>query len=370
MLDFAPDPYYQDPRMGGANYMMPQQGVPAPEGGSLAQAPIREVTYQRDIAPAAGRLFRDIGGDSNLSEQAKLQLQGNLLQGVASITEQRDKIAQMRENSELRQMRLESDRMRLEDVRNSRAMKQGMQEKLSGLNSQFEEVMKLPIEQRAQKVAEIEAKNFDLLASSPYVGARFESIKRSSLPPKQEEMFGSGSQVADAFAKYGNDEVWRKAYSQGNVAVMGLRQGELDVQKESQIESKKTREEREKEVIQQRDSLLGEFTKKPFTLDMQKPDLAESDWKPTYMSDETHARAEQAVMLFGSDEDKSEWEEANNDLNTRDKLRARIAQNVVLKAQVNKFKKQESKQPEDISETLVPSTPQAKLMRTLEKISD
>lgn len=351
MIDFAPDPYYQDTRVGSPGYMLPQS-APAPVGVSPTVAPARDVTYQQDIAPAAGKLFKDIGENSNLSEQAKLQLQGNLLQGVANITEQRDKIAQMRENSELRQMRLESDRMRLEDVRNSRAMKQGMQEKLSGLNSQFEEVMKLPFEQRAQKVAEIEAKNFDLLASSPYVGARFESIKRSSLPPKQDErdLFTSGAQAVEFGAKYGTDEVMRNAMNSGDLTTMARRKAEID----AQMESKKTREEREKEVIQQRDSLLGEFTKKPFTLDMQKPDLAESDWKPTYMSDETHARAEQAVTLFGSDEDRQEWEEANNDLNTRDKLRARIAQNVVLKAQVNRFKKQVSRQPEDISETLIP----------------
>lgn len=353
MLDFDPDPYYQDPRVGTPEYMAPPPvGVAAPEGyaPTTTQAPAREVTYQRDIAPAAGKLFDSIGADSDLSEQAKLQLQGNLLQGVAGITEQRDKISQMRENSELRQMRLETDRVRLEDVRNSRAAKQGMQSKLAGLNSQFEEVLKLPIEQRAEKVAEIEAKNFDVFASSPYAGARLESVKRTFTPPeaKQQNLFSSGAQAVDFASQYGTDEVMRNAMNTGDLTTMARRKSEIDAFKEAN----KTNEERQKEMVSQQDSLLADFTEKPFTLDMKDPD--DPTARTNYMSDATHARAEHAVMLFGSEEDKAEWEEANENLKTRDKFRARIAQNVVFKAQINRFKLQKSEKKEDVAESAVP----------------
>jgi hypothetical protein len=336
----------------------------APPGPRMPKASdeFEDFSYERDIQPMVGanRLFEEIGADRNMNWREKARMQQGLLQGVGDIAEQRAKIEQLRNRSEMDRIRVETGRLQLDDLRNRRRQQQDMQSRMSDVGKQIEGVLDLPIKERAQALAEIEARNFEVIATSPWAGRRIDSVRATLAPSASEAppMF-TGKALADAIAANVDNPAALEAIRNNDPIALGIATGTARVVGESA-------EERAKSARVERTRVIREFAGKQetFALDFAETDEMAArrmqqaqdgkvpEYVPRYMSPETHREAERAVLLLGTDEDKRAWEESNGSPD-RDQIRVQITRMAVLRAE-NELLKGASEAPADVAESSVP----------------
>lgn len=352
------DPNYDDPMAGFDPY-----GAQPP---MVAAAPVAQdeqpITYERDIAPGAGRLFDEIGADQSLTPRERMDMQSKLLQGVGDINRRRDELARVRDDSMIRKMRMERESMSLDAARNQRAQQTAAAERMAGLGAKLQETLKLPPAERAAAIAEIEAQNFDLLGSSYTASQRFESVKRTAMMGAGETLappvFKTAKEEMEYLAEYGDSEIGRAAYiaaKQGDITGAGS----LMALDRTSREERKTAEQEAKEQVAIRNQMIDDAARLKFTTDAdidnwEADQASKAGVQPRrlWMKPETHEEARRVVFNLGTPEDLREWEEAEDDLRSRDTLRAKIANNVILRAQNERLKMQ-SKEPVTKSKGLV-----------------
>lgn len=261
--------------------------------------PTADFSFDRDIAPYAGKYFDRIAADRSMSHEQKMRLQGNLLGGVEAIEAQRLKLQEERDMGRKRKLDYEYDTFRLEDARAARTRLERDGAQVIGAHTLVKGILASPDDPytKAQKLAEAELEHAPISAANRDVGQVF-NIARAAIPKTSSANF-TPHQIASMTAKLGNrvhpDDLPAVL---SDPVLLGQALAEVAKDEEAAIEAKKLADDQSKEAK----AAKLELAKMPlkFAKDIRGD---ESDW----LEDSSTAVATKVVEVLGTPEEKARF---------------------------------------------------------------
>lgn len=296
--------------------------------------PQTDFSYERDVAPYAGRFFGQMQQDTRLSPAARQRLQSGLLSGVTAIESQRMKLQEERDQSVLRRLQMENSMLELEENRSKLERRKQLLQESNNLNSQIDSIVRSnesPLT-RKQKLADLQYQYSDLISVDPAIGTKFRAADETIIIPKTTKENLTTTQAIEA-AKNKVDPMIIDAVRQGaDPTLIG------DAIAEN-VEAERLKKEKDEQVAkdlaaskQRRIQLIDT------PLEFEKPretgedDIFDSTGKligtRRWLKPESTNIANQLILL-GTDEERKAFEKATND----DEARYRIIEGIKLREQ-------------------------------------
>jgi len=297
--------------------------------------PQTDFSYERDVAPYAGRFFGQMQQDTRLSPAARQRLQSGLLSGVTAIETQRMKLQEERDQSVLRRLQMENSMLELEENRSKLERRKQLLQNSSNLNSEIDSIVRSnesPLT-RKQKLADLQYKYGDLIGLDPMIGNKFKVADETIIIPKTTKENLTTTQAIEA-AKNKVDPRIIDAVQQGLAPATLI--GDAIAEN---VEAERLKKEKDEQVAkdlaankQRRIQLIDtplEFAK---PRDTGEDDIFDSTGKPIgtrrWLKPESTSIANQ-IILMGTEEERKAYEKATND----DEARYRIIEGIKLREQ-------------------------------------
>lgn len=256
-----------------------------------------DFSFDRDVAPYAGKFFNEIDASSTLSHGAKMRLQGALLGGVAGIETQRLKLQEERDQGRMRKLQYESSSMALEDARASRARAEQSEARRAGITATARGILDGDgdAETKRQALARTALDFADDKDAQSVFG-----LAEKALPKEKESHGLTPNQVADFTSRIGeyvSPEDLPNVL--GNPMLLGQVLGKVGAEELKKKEAKKLAEDKTEKGAAQK----LELAKMPLKFQKGEAPGEESDW----LEDSSTAVATKVVEALGTPEERQRF---------------------------------------------------------------
>lgn len=292
-----------------------------------------DFSYERDVAPYAGRFFGQIQQDTRLSPAARQRLQSGLLSGVSAIESQRMKLQEERDQSVMRRLQAERSMLEMEELRSKNARRQSLLQQGSTLDSELDSVVRSAEDAatRKQKLADLQYKYADLASLDPAIARKFDIADQAIPKPKEYTGKLTAGQQMEAAAKY-IDPNLIAAVDAGaeDPAVLGYAMAQAEQKEKSNLAKLEESKKLASENKAYRERLLEKEIKFADPRDTGEDNIMDAEGRIVgtrrWLTDESQIAAKQIAML-GTPEEQAAFNAAVND----DNARYRIVQDIRIR---------------------------------------